>query len=64
MSVASDAHGLPLQVFNKSAYVAIQVLKVKGTGRLRFTREPYTNWSFAFNEVSTLHSNQPASEQL
>ena len=41
-----------LQVFNRVAYVAIRVIKVKGYGRLQFTTQPCTHWSFAFYEAS------------
>ena len=41
------------QVFNKAAYVAITIVSVKGRGRLQFSRNPYTHYSFAFYEVMT-----------
>ena len=40
-----------LQIFNRVAFVAIRVIKVKGYGRLQFTTQPCTHWSFTFYEV-------------
>ncbi len=40
-----------LQVFNKSAYVAVTVQRITGLVRLQFTRTPSTYWSFTFYEV-------------
>ena len=42
-----------IQVFNRAAYVAVDVVKAKGRGRLQFSRQPFTHWSFAFYEVCT-----------
>ena len=39
------------QVFNRVAYVAIRVVKVKGHGQLQFMTLPFTHWSFSFREV-------------
>ena len=39
------------KVFDKAAYVAVEVSKLKGEGRLRFSRKTGANWSFAFLEV-------------
>jgi len=44
---------LPMQVFNRAAYVSVDVVKAKGSGRLQFSRQPLTHWSFAFYEVGT-----------
>ena len=33
--------------------MSVKVCRVKGQGRLQFTRHPYTNWSFSFYEVCT-----------
>ena len=41
-----------VQVFDKSAYVAVKVLSVKGRVRVRFSRLPSTHWSFTFYEVT------------
>ena len=35
-------------MFNRTAYVCVRVNHVSGKGRLRFSRLPYTHWSFAF----------------
>ncbi|CAI8054328.1 PDZ domain-containing protein 8 [Geodia barretti] len=37
-------------IFNRVAYVAIHVVKVKGCGQLQFATEPHTHWSFSFCE--------------
>ncbi|VDI27532.1 Hypothetical predicted protein [Mytilus galloprovincialis] len=37
-------------VFKKWAYLSVTVTKLKGIGRLQFTRNPYTHWSFTFYE--------------
>ena len=39
------------KVFDKAAYVAVEVSRLKGEGRLRFSRKTGANWSFAFLEV-------------
>ncbi|XP_064404308.1 uncharacterized protein LOC135349681 isoform X3 [Halichondria panicea] len=41
-------------VFNKSAYVAVTVLKIRGDARIQFTRTPSTHWSFSFYEEPEL----------
>jgi hypothetical protein len=40
-------------VFKKWAYLSVTITRLKGTGRLQFTRKPYTHWSFTFYEVRT-----------
>ena len=38
-------------VFGKSAYLYVKVNKLRGTARLRYSRKPFTHWSFTFIEV-------------
>lgn len=38
-------------VFNKSVYLAIKMVSLRGRARLQFSRHPLTHWSFAFYEV-------------
>jgi hypothetical protein len=37
-------------IFNRVAYVAVRVVKVKGRGQLQLTTLPSTHWSFSFCE--------------
>ena len=41
-----------VQVLGRCAFVSVKVCYVKGQGRLRFTRDGCTSWSFSFYEVS------------
>lgn len=38
-------------VFNKSVYVAVKLVSLKGRARLQLSRHPLSHWSFAFYEV-------------
>ena len=38
-------------LFGKSAYLAVKLAHLAGRGRLQFSRQPCTHWSFAFYEV-------------
>ena len=38
-------------VFNKSVYVAVKLISLRGRARLQLSRHPLTHWSFAFYEV-------------
>ena len=40
-----------MQVFDKAAYIAVELNRLKGRGRLHFSRNNGTHWSFAFMEV-------------
>ncbi|XP_022196528.2 PDZ domain-containing protein 8 isoform X2 [Nilaparvata lugens] len=39
---------------SKTAHVAVKVNQLTGLGRLKFTRHPYTHWSFSFYSDPTL----------
>ena len=38
-------------VLGRSAYLSVQVKNLSGVAHLRFHRNPYTHWSFAFAQV-------------
>ena len=40
------------QVLSKVAFISVTVQRVRGTGQLQFSRNPFTHWSFTFYEVS------------
>ena len=40
-------------LFQKSAFVVIKVCHVKGSVVLKFTKEPFSHWSFSFVPVSS-----------
>ena len=35
-------------MFNKAAFMSVQVNLIRGRGRLQFTTASFTHWSFAF----------------
>lgn len=38
-------------VFNKSVYLSIKLVSLRGRARVQLSRHPLTHWSFAFYEV-------------
>ena len=38
-------------VFNKSVYLSIKMVSLRGRARIQLSRHPLTHWSFAFYEV-------------
>ena len=38
-------------VFNKSVYLSIKMVSLRGRARVQLSRHPLTHWSFAFYEV-------------
>ena len=44
-------------MFQKAAYVSIDVQRVSGRGRLQLSRQPFTHWSFAFLDFPFLDFN-------
>jgi len=41
-------------VFNKSVYLSIKMVSLRGRARVQLSRHPLTHWSFAFYEVCDL----------
>lgn len=41
-------------ILGKCAFVSVKICRVKGQGRLQFTRHPCTNWSFSFYDTPEL----------
>ena len=39
-------------LFHKSAFVVIKLCYVKGSVVMKFTKEPFSHWSFSFKPVS------------
>jgi hypothetical protein len=42
--------------FDRTVELIRKVLRLHGQGRLRFTRSPYTHWSFSF--IKVINSDQ------
>ena len=47
-------------VLGRKAFLSVKVSRVAGQVRLRFSRRPYTHWSFGFTHEPTVSQDIPA----